>query len=129
MQNKVLRRTINRDGAAGIAMLLAVQIPTAMLVGASINIRKGEEYDKDLLALTLRSMSALGSLNYPMEIALSGVSSSGVTAAAPFSKTYNLGKEVISGGGDGEFSWRQAKVNSPVNAAVPLDLLLLALEE
>ena len=129
MQNKVLRRTINRDGAAGIAMLLAVQIPTAMLVGASINIRKGEEYDKDLLALTLRSMSALGSLNYPMEIALSGVSSSGVTAAAPFSKTYNLGKEVISGGGDGEFSWRQAKVNSPLNAAVPLDLLLLALEE
>lgn len=129
MQNKVLRRTDNRDGATGLAMLLAVQIPTAMLVGASINIRKGEEYDKDLLALTLRSMSALGSLNYPMEIALSGISGGGVTAIAPFSKTYNLGKEIISGGGDGEFSWRQAKANSPVNAAVPLDLLLLALEE
>lgn len=129
MQNKVLRRTINRDGAAGIAMLLAVQVPTAMLVGASINIRKGEEYDKDLLALTIRSMSALGSLNYPMEIALSGISGGGVTAMAPFSKTYNLGKEIISGGGDGEFSWRQAKVNSPVNAAVPLDLFLLAVEE
>lgn len=129
MQNKVLRRTINRDGAAGIAMLLAVQIPTAMLVAASINTRKGEQYDKDMLALTLRSMSALGSLNYPMEIALAGISGGGVTAVAPFSKTYNLGKEVISGGGDGEFSWRQAKVNSPVNAAVPLDLLLLALEE
>lgn len=129
MQNKVLRRTINRDGAAGIAMLLAVQVPTAMLVGASINIRKGEEYDKDLLALTIRSMSALGSLNYPMEIALSGISGGGVTAVAPFSKTYNLGKEIISGGGDGEFSWRQAKVNSPINAAVPLDLFLLAVEE
>lgn len=129
MQNKVLRRTINRDGAAGIAMLLAVQVPTAMLVGASINIRKGEEYDKDLLALTIRSMSALGSLNYPMEIALSGISGGGVTAMAPFSKTYNLGKEIISGGGDGEFSWRQAKVNSPINAAVPLDLFLLAVEE
>ena len=129
MQNKVLRRTNNRDGATGLAILLAVQIPTAMLVGASINIRKGEEYDKDLLALTLRSMSALGSLNYPMEIALSGITSGGVTAIAPFSKTYNLGKEIISGGGDGEFSWRQAKANSPVNAAVPLDLLLLALEE
>ena len=129
MQNKVLRRTINRDGAAGIAMLMAVQIPTAMLVAASINTRKGEEYDKDLLALTLRSMTALGSLNYPIEIMLSGLNGGGVTAMAPFSKTYNLGKEVISGGGDGEFSWRQAKVNSPVNAAVPLDLLLLALEE
>lgn len=129
MQNKVLRRTINRDGAAGIAMLLAVQVPTAMLVGASINIRKGEEYDKDLLALTIRSMSALGSLNYPMEIALSGISGAGVTAVAPFSKTYNLGKEIISGGGDGEFSWRQAKANSPINAAVPLDLFLLAVEE
>ena len=129
MQNKVLRRTLNRDGATGLAMLLAVQIPTAMLVAASINTRKGEEYDKDMLALTLRSMSALGSLNYPMEIALSGITGGGVTAVAPFSKTYNLGKEVISGGGDGEFSWRQAKVNSPVNAAVPLDILLLALEE
>lgn len=129
MQNKVLRRTNNRDGATGLAMLLAVQIPTAMLVAASINIRKGEEYDKDMIALTLRSMSALGSLNYPMEIALAGISGGGVTAIAPFSKTYNLGKEVISGGGDGEFSWRQAKVNSPVNAAVPLDILLLALEE
>ena len=129
MQNKVLRRTLNRDGATGIAMLLAVQIPTAMLVAASINTRKGEQYDKDMLALTLRSMSALGSLNYPMEIALSGITGGGVTAVAPFSKTYNLGKEVISGGGDGEFSWRQAKVNSPVNAAVPLDILLLALEE
>lgn len=129
MQNKVLRRTLNRDGAAGLAMLLAVQVPTAMLVAASINIRKGEEYDKDMLALTLRSMSALGSLNYPMEIALSGITGGGVTAVAPFSKTYNLGKEVISGGGDGEFSWRQAKVNSPVNAAVPLDIFLLALEE
>ena len=129
MQNKVLRRTLNRDGAAGLAMLLAVQIPTAMLVAASINTRKGEEYDKDMLALTLRSMSALGSLNYPMEIALAGISGGGVTAVAPFSKTYNLGKEVISGGGDGEFSWRQAKVNSPVNAAVPIDILLLALEE
>lgn len=129
MQNKVLRRTLNRDGAAGLAMLLAVQIPTAMLVAASINIRKGEEYDKDMLALTLRSMSALGSLNYPMEIALAGISGGGVTAMAPFAKSYNLGKEIISGGGDGEFSWRQAKVNSPVNAAVPLDLLLLAVEE
>ena len=129
MQNKVLRRTINRDGAAGIAMLMAVQIPTAMLVAASINTRKGEEYDKDMLALTLRSMTALGSLNYPLEVMMGGLSGGGVTALAPFAKTYSLGKEIATGGGDGEFSWRQAKVNSPVNAAVPLDILLLALED
>lgn len=129
MQNKVLRRTLNRDGATGLAMLLALQIPTGMLIGAAINVRKGEEYDKDLGLMTVRSMSALGSLNYPMEIAMAGLEGGGITAFAPFSKTYNFGKELATGGADGEVSGTQLLKNSPLNAALPLDYLALALED
>lgn len=129
MQNKVLRRTLNRDGATGLAMLLALQIPTGMLIGAAINVRKGEEYDKDLGLMTIRSMSGLGSLNYPMEIAMAGLEGGGVTAFAPFSKTYKFGKELATGGADGEVSGTQLLKNSPLNAALPLDYLALALED
>lgn len=129
MQNKVLRRTLNRDGATGLAMLLALQIPTGMLIGAAINVRKGETYDKDLGLATIRSMSGLGSLNYPMEIALAGLEGGGVTAFAPFSKTYKFGKELATGGADGEVSGTQLLKNSPLNAALPLDYLALALED
>ena len=129
MQNKVLRRTLNRDGATGLAMLLALQIPTGMLIGAAINVRRGEEYDKDLGLMTIRSMSALGSLNYPMEIALAGLEGGGVTALAPFSKTYKFGKELATGGADGEITGTTLLKNSPLNAALPLDYLALALED
>lgn len=128
MQNKVLRRTINRDGYTGLAMLLAVQVPTATMVAAVNNIRKGKEPDEDLLVGALRVSTALGSLNYPMEIALAGLEGGGVTALVPFSKTYKLADELITGGGDGERSLRSIKQNSPINAAVVADIFLVAME-
>lgn len=128
MQNKVLRRTINRDGYTGLAMLLAVQAPTATMVAAVNNIRKGKEPDDNLLVGALRVTTALGSLNYPMEIALAGLEGGGVTALTPFSKTYKLADELITGGGDGERSLRSIKQNSPINAAVVADLFLVAME-
>lgn len=129
MQNKVLRRTLARDGATGLAMVMAVQIPAAMLVGSAINVRTGKEPDDNLLQMTIKSMSALGSLNYPLEIALAGLDGGGVTAMAPFSKTYNFMKELGTGGSDGEVSPSQLLRNSPINAAMPLHYLLLATGE
>lgn len=129
MQNKVLRRTMNRDGATGLAMLLAVQIPTGMLIGAAINIRTGKEPDDNLALMTIKSLSALGSLNYPMEIAMSGLDGGGVTALAPFGKVYNFGKELATGGGDGKTSATDLIKNSPLNSAVVLDYLALGLED
>lgn len=126
MQNKVLRRTLNRDGATGLAMLMALQIPTAMLIGSAINIRNGKEYDDKLEIMTIKSMSALGSLNYPLEIAMAGLDGGGVTALAPFGKTYNFGKELLTGGSDGSVGLKTLKTNSPINAAIPLDYLFLA---
>lgn len=129
MQNKVLRRTLNRDGATGIAMLLALQIPTGMLIGSAINVRTGKNPDDNLEVMTIKGMSALGSLNYPLEIAMAGLDGGGVTALAPFGKSYNFMKEVATGGVDGKVSPTQLIKNSPLNSAVVLDYLALALED
>lgn len=125
MNQKVLRRVWNRDGAAGIALLLAAQFPIAMMVAASINVRKGEEPDKDLAVGTLRAMTALGIWNYPMELLMNGVGSNGVTAMTPFSKTYNLVGDIISG----DVTPRSIKENTVLNSAVFLDPLIAAMEE
>lgn len=129
MQNKVLRRTLNRDGATGLAMLLALQIPTGMLIGAAINIRTGKEPDDNLELMTIKGMTALGSLNYPLEIAMAGLDGGGVTALAPFGKTYNLFKELATGGGDGKTTPSQIIKNTPLNSNVVLDYLALGLED
>ena len=125
MNQKVLRRVWNRDGAAGIALLLAAQFPIAMMVAASINVRKGEEPDKDLAMGTLRAMTALGIWNYPMELLMNGVGANGVTAMTPFSKTYNLVGDIISG----DVTPRSIKENTVLNSAVFLDPLIAAMED
>ena len=125
MNQKVLRRVWNRDGAAGLAILMAAQFPIAMMVAASINVRKGEEPDKDLAMGTLRAMTTLGIWNYPMELLMNGVGSNGVTAMTPFSKTYNLVGDVISG----DVTPRSIKENTVLNSAVFLDPLIAAMEE
>lgn len=125
MNQKVLRRVWNRDGAAGLTILMAAQFPIAMMVAASINVRKGEEPDKDLAMGTLRAMTTLGIWNYPMELLMNGVGSNGVTAMTPFSKTYNLVGDIISG----DVTPRSIKENTVLNSAVFLDPLIAAMEE
>lgn len=129
MQNKVLRRTLSRDGAAGLAMLMAVQIPTAILIGAAINVRLGKEPTDGIEVLALRSMTALGALNYPIEVAMGGLDGGGVTAIAPFDKTYKLGKELARGASEGELSPTQVLKNSPIYSNVVLGYLMLAVED
>ena len=125
MQQKVLRRVWNRDGAAGVAILLAAQFPIAMMVAASINVRKGEEPDKDLALGTLRAVTAIGILGYPIELLINGVGANGVTAMTPFSKTYNLIGDAIQG----DITPRSIKENTILNSAVFLDPLILATED
>lgn len=133
-QQKVLRRTHNRDGAVGLALLLAAQIPVSMLVASAQNIRQGKEPDEDLVVGTIRAMTALGALNYPLELIMSGFGNNSVTAIAPFSKSYNLVGEFFDTTGrlqDGDYSvdfnddinWHNVLKNSPLNAATPLHYL------
>ena len=139
-QQKILRRTYNRDGAVGLALLLAAQTPVAMLVASAQNIRQGKEPDEDLVVGTIRAMTALGALNYPLELIMSGFGNNSVTAIAPFSKSYNLVGEFFDTSGrlqDGDYSvdfnddinWHNVLKNSPLNAATPLHYLSIAFEE
>lgn len=139
-QQKILRRTHNRDGAVGLALLLAAQTPVAMLVASAQNIRQGKEPDEDLVVGTIRAMTALGALNYPLELIMSGFGNNSVTAIAPFSKSYNLVGEFFDTTGrlqDGDYSveftdevnWHNVLKNSPLNAATPLHYLMIAFEE
>lgn len=139
-QQKILRRTHNRDGAVGLALLLAAQTPVAMLVASAQNIRQGKEPDEDLVVGTIRAMTALGALNYPLELIMSGFGNNSVTAIAPFSKSYNLVGEFFDTSGrlqDGDYSvdfnddinWYNVLKNSPLNAATPLHYLSIAFEE
>ena len=139
-QQKILRRTHNRDGAVGLALLLATQIPVSMLVASAQNIRQGKEPDEDLVVGTVRAMTALGALNYPLELIMSGFGNNSVTAIAPFSKSYNLVGEFFDTSGrlqDGDYSvdfnddinWHNVLKNSPLNAATPLHYLSIAFEE
>ena len=139
-QQKILRRTHNRDGAVGLALLLAAQTPVAMLVASAQNIRQGKEPDEDLVVGTIRAMTALGALNYPLELIMSGFGNNSVTAIAPFSKSYNLVGEFFDTSGrlqDGDYSveftdevnWHNVLKNSPLNAATPLHYLAIGFEE
>ncbi|AYD82864.1 internal virion protein with endolysin domain [Acinetobacter phage vB_AbaP_B09_Aci08] len=125
MQQKVLRRTLNRDGAVGLALLMTAQMPAAMLVGAAINVRNGKEPDEDLAKMTVKTMSALGSWNYPLEMLIGGVDQSSVTALAPLGKTWNFVSELATG----EPDLITLKKNSIANSAVLLDALALAFED
>lgn len=139
-QQKILRRTYNRDGAVGLALLLAAQTPVAMLVASAQNIRQGKEPDEDLVVGTIRAMTALGALNYPLELIMSGFGNNSVTAIAPFSKSYNLVGEFFDTAGrlqDGDYSveftdevnWHNVLKNSPLNAATPLHYLAIGFED
>ena len=135
-QQKILRRTYNRDGSVGLAILMAAQIPVAMMVAMAQNIRNGKEPDDDLVLGTVRAMSALGVLNYPVELIMAGLGQNSVTALAPFSKSYNLVGQFFNSSGrlqDGDYEvefadevdWHQVLKNSPFNSATPLHYLYL----
>ena len=136
VQQKMLRRTYNRDGSVGLAILMAAQIPVAMMVAMAQNIRNGKEPDDELVLGTIRAMSALGVLNYPIELIMAGLGQNSVTALAPFSKSYNLIGQFFNSSGrlqDGDYEvefadevdWGQVLKNSPLNAATPLHYIYL----
>ena len=139
-QQKILRRTHNRDGAVGLALLFAAQMPVSMLVAMAQNIRQGKEPDDDLVVGTIRAMTAMGALNYPLELIMSGFGQNAAVAFAPFSKSYNLVGEFFDTTGrlqDGDYSveftdevnWHNVLKNSPLNAATPLHYLAIGFEE
>lgn len=125
MQQKVLRNTYQRDGAAGIALLAAVQFPTAALIGMVKNIKNGKEPEDNLAHSAINAMSMLGSFSYPLEIILNGGMNSNSAALAPISNAMTLGQKAVTGNLD----MRSIKNATPLGAITGLDLFISAVED
>lgn len=124
MQQKILRNTYARDGAAGLALVAAVQFPTAMLVGAAKNIKDGKEYDENLTQASINALSVLGSFSYPLGIIMNGGLNSSAAALAPVSNAMSLGQSIQ----DGTVSLRDIKRATPLGAMTGLDYFITAIE-
>ena len=133
--NKLLRGTYIRDGALGVAMVLAVQIPLAMAVAQLKQMSAGKEpFDmdkpedvKEWVRSTVTAMSSLGLFSIPMDVILSeGRNLGSVAVFAPVTKTYGLASAIASEDGA---SLRDFKENTLLNTPLPMSLLMIAFEE
>lgn len=134
MQQKILRRTYLRDGATGVALVLAVQFPLAVMVAHTKRAMNGDKpYDMDnpedvkmFIRSTLNGMSGLGSMSYPIDIMMSGGQNMGSTIAlAPIGKMVGLTEGILTG----EATARDFKEATPFNTILPVNLLLAALND
>lgn len=134
MQQKILRRTHLRDGTTGVALVLAVQFPLAVMVAHTKRAMNGDKpYDMDnpedvkmFIRSTLNGMSGLGSMTYPIDIMMSGGQNMGSTIAlAPIGKMVGLTEGIITG----EATARDFKEATPFNTILPVNLLLAALND
>lgn len=133
--NKLLRGTYIRDGALGVAMVLAVQIPLAMAVAQLKQMSAGKDpFDmdkpedvKEWVRSTATAMSGLGIFSIPMDVILSeGRNIGSVSVFAPVTKTYGLVSALASEDGA---SVRDFKENTLLNTPLPMSLLMIAFEE
>lgn len=125
MQQKVLRNTYQRDGAAGIALLAAVQFPTATMIGMAKNMKNGKEPEEDLAKASVNALSMLGTFSYPLEIIMNGGLNSNSAALAPVSNAMTLGQKAVNGNLD----MRSIKNATPLGSLTGLDLYISIMED
>lgn len=123
-QNKVLRNTYARDGGAGVAMIAAVQLPTAILIAMSKNVIQGKEPDDKLAHGATNALSITGAFGYPLGIALDGGLKTSSTPIAPVSSALSLGQKMYKGNA-GAMDYLKA---SPFGAAIGLQGFITAME-
>ena len=100
MQQKILRNTYLRDGATGVALLGAVQMPVAVMLGMVKNLKDGKEPDENLARVSVNAFSAMGAFNFPLGIAMDGGLQSSTSPASILSSTLDVGKHVATGEAD-----------------------------
>lgn len=127
MQEKMLRNTFHRDGGAAVAMIAAVQFPTAIMLGAVNNVKNGKEWDEDLAASSVNAFSILGAFGIPLGMILSGYGTGSSSAMIPVDATMRLGAKLF--GDDSEVTGRDILKVTPLNTFLPLPLILNAFEE
>lgn len=94
--NQVMRRVYKNDGAAGVAHLMIMQAPLALIAAAAANIVKGKEWDDELQANFTKSMSSLGLASIMMDFVNRGKLGDAPTVFAPVNSAAKLA-QVVSG--------------------------------
>ena len=127
MQEKMLRNTFHRDGGTAVAMIAAVQFPTAAMLGAVNNVKNGKEWDYNLAASAANSFSIIGAFGIPMSMILSGYGAGSSSAMIPVDTAMKLGAKIFNE--DSEATGRDILRATPLNTFLPFPLILSAFED
>lgn len=98
--NKILRRTIRQDGATGVAMMLAYQLPLTTLVSTAVLAGNDKPITPATLATAALTQAPLMSwLGYAVNMATQGPSNS-IAALGIVTKAYAATAGIVSGNPD-----------------------------
>ena len=92
---KILRRVNARSGLAGVAMLLAAQAPLSAMLGATINVTNGKEWDDNLAIVAMRTATSLGYISLAIDPIASGGFTNSAVVLSPLTSTLRLGKALV----------------------------------
>ena len=93
---KILRRVNARSGLAGVAMLLAAQAPLSAMLGATINVTNGKEWDDNLAIVAMRTATSLGYISLAIDPIASGGFTNSAVVLSPLTNTLRLGKALVN---------------------------------
>ena len=93
---KILRRVNARSGLAGVAMLLAAQAPLSAMLGATINVTNGKEWDDNLAIIAMRTATSLGYISQAIDPIASGGFTNSAVVLSPLTSTLRLGKALVN---------------------------------
>ena len=93
---KILRRVNARSGLAGVAMLLAAQAPLSAMLGATINVTNGKEWDDNLAIVAMRTATSLGYISLAIDPIASGGFTNSAVVLSPLTSTLRLGKALVN---------------------------------
>ena len=93
---KILRRVNERSGLAGVAMLLAAQAPLSAMLGATINVTNGKEWDDNLAIIAMRTATSLGYISQAIDPIASGGFTNSAVVLSPLTSTLRLGKALVN---------------------------------
>ena len=93
---KILRRVNARSGLAGVAMLLAAQAPLSAMLGATINVTNGKEWNDNLAIVAMRTATSLGYISLAIDPIASGGFTNSAVVLSPLTSTLRLGKALVN---------------------------------
>ena len=77
-------------------MLLAAQAPLSAMLGATINVTNGKEWDDNLAIVAMRTATSLGYISLAIDPIASGGFTNSAVVLSPLTSTLRLGKALVN---------------------------------